>query len=294
MKITPLLVSSALLGLAATASHAELLVQESWDYGVGSATTTWNGGTGFETASWSAGTTGASIVGQISFGGMNVSGNTQRINFTAGGGFSSSTLGRSLNLASSISSGDLWMSYLYQFDTASSTIPADEALQVRPGAGNIRTGIDEDNSQFYQRYGSDTTNSTTNAIFKDGTKLLLVFKFPDLGSATGADAKGWALTEGNYGSLLTAGITEANLNSFASSTVTNSFSANETVSGNVTFQIVPIGRNSSTPSFFFDELKLGTALGDVVAVPEPSSAALIGLGVIGLIALRRARQRHTA
>jgi hypothetical protein len=43
----------------------------------------------------------------------------------------------------------------------------------------------------------------------------------------------------------------------------------------------------------FDEMRFGTALADVSAIPEPSTAALLAGGAAGLVLLGR-RRRHAA
>ncbi|MEA2069100.1 MAG: hypothetical protein U9P12_07870, partial [Verrucomicrobiota bacterium] len=183
---------------------------------------------------------------------------------TAGASFSAGTLGRSLSTYS-VSFGDLWMAYLFRFDTDRSTIPDDEWLEVRPGTGDMRMAIDETFSAVELRYGSDYSISTEDSNVKNGTTLLYVAKFPDMGSATGSDAKGWVLAASEYDSMLAnGGVSETNLDTYAGIQLSNSFNADSTMAGNVTMQLIPLGRNSSTPSFYIDELRLGTSL-DVVA-----------------------------
>ena len=274
------------VALLAGSAGAALLVEEQFDYGIGSALSTWNGGTGFSSSAWSPGTTGTTLDNGLSLGNMQVAGGSAHIQFTAGSAFSAGTMGRQFNNAGA-SSGDLWMAYLLQFDTTRSTIPLDEALEVRPGAGDIRTKIDENSSAIGVRYGSAWSSAVDSSV-KDGTTLLFVSKFPDLGSATGSSARGWGMTAAEYDSMIAnGGVSEANLDSYAGIQLTKAFSANETMAGNVSMQLVPIGRNSSTPSFYIDELRLGTTVNDVVAIPEPATMGLVALFGGGLVLLRR-------
>ncbi|MEA2069101.1 MAG: PEP-CTERM sorting domain-containing protein [Verrucomicrobiota bacterium] len=274
------------MALLAGSASAALLVEETFDYGVGSASSTWNGGTGFSSTAWSPGTTGTTLDNGLTLGNMQVAGGSAHIQFTAGGSFSAGTMGRSLN-TSSVSSGDLWMAYLLQFDTARSSIPLDEALEVRPGAGDIRTKIDENSSGIGVNYGGAWSTSVDPAV-KDGTTLLFVSKFSDLGAATGDSSRGWGMTASEYDSMMAnGGVSETNLDTYAGIQITKAFSANETMAGNVSMQLVPIGRNSSTPSFYVDELRLGTTVNDVVAIPEPATLGLVVLIGGGLAMLRR-------
>ncbi|MFV0417012.1 MAG: PEP-CTERM sorting domain-containing protein [Chthoniobacterales bacterium] len=275
-----------LLCLAVSPGYSSILVEDSFDYTIGSADTTWNGGTGLS-GNWApnASTTGA-IVNGLTLGSMAVSGGALSLSYTnPNSGFGAGAVNRTMTVGS-ITTGDIYMSYLYKFDTASS--PLDEvALEVRPTAGGIRSGISENNSSFFTRYGSSLTASSTNSVFKDGTTLLLIFQYPDLGATTSRSAKAWALTASDYNSLIAAGINEANLSTYATATASQANSSAVTFNGGGIFNIVPIARNASTEaSFFIDELKIGTTLADVVAVPEPSTMLLTALA-FGAIALKR-------
>ena len=273
--------------LLAGSVGAALLAEEQFDYGIGSASSTWNGGVGFVSNAWSKGSTGTTLDNGLALGNMQVAGGSAHIQFTAGSGFSAGILGRQFNNAGA-SSGDLWMAYLFQFDIARSTILNDEFLEVRPGAGDIRTKIDENTSAVGLRYGGDTSTSSADANVKNGTTLLYVVKWPDMGAATGADARGWALSASEYDSMVAnGGVSEANLDTYAGIQLSNSFSADETMAGNVSMQIVPMGRNNSTPSFYVDELRLGTTVNDVVAIPEPATLGVVVLFGGGLVLLRR-------
>ncbi len=272
--------------LLAGSVGAALLAEEQFDYGIGSASSTWNGGVGFVSSAWSKGSTGTTLDNGLALGNMQVAGGSAHIQFTAGGGFSAGTMGRQFDNAGA-SSGDLWMAYLLKFDTDRSTIPLDEALEVRPGAGDIRTKIDENSSGIGVRYGS-AWSTTTDSKVKDGTTLLFVSKFPDLGASSGSSARGWGMTATEYDSMMSnGGVSEANLDSYAGIQITKAFSANESMAGNVTMQLVPLGRNNSTPSFYIDELRLGTDVADVVAIPEPATLGVVILFGGGLILLRR-------
>ena len=256
-------------------SQAVLLVEETWDYGIGSASSTWTGGVGYVSTAWDPTTSGAVIADGLTFGTMTVSGGSAHILATAGSSTSYINLQRQLSITT-VDTNDLWIAYLVKFDTANSSITQDEGLEVRPeGPTNIRTGIDENSSAFEMRYGSDWETSTSDTAIKvDGETFLLVFKYPDMGAVSGADGLGWALTASQYDSIASGGLTEVELNATASLLITNSFSSDSLV-GNATMQFTAIGRNNSTPSFYVDEYRVGTSLDDVVAEAVPAAGELL-------------------
>ena len=269
--------------------NAALLVEEAWNYEVGSSTLSeWTGGTGYGANLWTkTADAQATIVSGLTFGSMQVSGGAVRISMQAPAANTGHSISRKMNI-DSLTSGDLWVSYLFQFDTAGSTLPNNEAVEIRPqGASNTRNGIHEYSSAVTLRYGTDSTTSATNAAIKNGTTLLFIVKYPDLGAETGSDARVWGLTAAEYESVISGGITEAKLNAFAGIQATNSFSPNETLSGTQSTQFYMNGRNSSTPSFIIDEYRLGTSLESVVAIPEPATIGLFIVTSGFLMAFRR-------
>lgn len=70
MKKLMMIVSCVLL---AGVTPAALLVEESWDYGIGSASSTWTGGLGFSSSAWNLDSTDSSITNGLEFGPMPVS-----------------------------------------------------------------------------------------------------------------------------------------------------------------------------------------------------------------------------
>jgi len=287
------LITILLSAISLGAVHASILASDSFDYTIGSADTTWNGGTGFSgrwDVSSATGLQGEIVTG-LTFGTMSVSGNALWSCFSqSASGLGSSTVFRATNFGA-VSSGDVWMSYLYQFDAASSVNLSEVAMQVRLST-ILRSGINEDTSAFTVKYNASAQGTSgTDAVFKDGTTLLMVFAFPDLGAATGTAAKGWALTVSGYESLISLGITEANLDACALITVTSAFDDNTTLASGTQLQVVPLARNAgSVSAFTIDELKIGTAISDVIAIPEPQVAALL-LSISALFLVRK-RARH--
>ena len=232
---------TGLLIVCAAYVQGALLIEETWNYGIGSSSSTWTGGTGFNTGGWSVGTSGATITSGLTFGSMAVNGGAVHLQGAVATGTPSyNNLTRQLGITT-VSSGDLWISYLVKFDTVNSSVPNDEGLDVRPeGPTGIRTGINENTSAMTLRYGSDTTVSGSDTAIKvDGETFLFVFKYPDLGAVSGGDALGWGLTASEYDSIVSDGLTEAELNAVARVQLSNSF-ATETLVGNATMQFSAI------------------------------------------------------
>lgn len=291
------IVTIGLILLAGVVSAA-LLVEETWNYGVGSSSTTWTGGTGYNATAWNPAysfSSGAAIVNGLTFGSMSVSGNAVHVGITAGTSTVTTTYGtlrRQMN-TTSVTSGDLWVAYLFAFDTTGSTVPLDEQLEVRSDT-NLRTGISENSSSVYQRKGTITATSATSATIKGGETLLYISKFADLGVVGTSNSKSWVLTAAGYANMMAnGGVLEANLDAYALVTTINTNHLSFTQSGTGYVEIVPIGRGSSTPSFTVDELRYGTTLQDVVAIPEPATIGLFSCMAAAVVILRRSMSRDS-
>lgn len=263
--------------LAGTATAAPL-VHEGFDYAIGSDASTWGGGTGLNSTPWnfksaSAGTTlETNLVEGLSFGEMQVEGGALHIKYNAASSFSAATFRRPMNNAG-VNSNDLWMAYLFKFDTDNSTEPSDEWFEFRTANLKMRTGMDEALPRMYIYTVSSKSITPEAAAIKDGTTLLYVAKFPDLGySTTSIESKCWVLSASGYESMMAnGGASESNLDTYALVQVNRSPHALDRLAGNVTLELVPLGRNSSTTSFFFDELRMGTTAEDVVGALYPPS-----------------------
>lgn len=266
------------MAMLAGSAGAVLLVEESFDYGIGSDASTWGGGTGLNSTPWNfksatAGTTlHTNLAEGLSFGEMEVEGGALQIKFDAGSSFSAATFRRQMNNAG-VNSNDLWMAYLFKFDTDNSTTPDDEWFEFRTANLKMRTGMDEALPRMYIYTVSSKSITPEAAEIKDGTTLMYIAKFPDLGySTTTTESKCWVLSASGYGSMMAnGGTSEANLDTYALVQVNRSPHALDRLAGNVTLELVPLGRNSSTTSFFMDELRLGTSAADVVGAPYPPS-----------------------
>lgn len=279
----------------AVAVQASILGEDPFDYTIGSSATTWTGGSGFS-ARWTPQNNTnlqASIVNGLTFGSMSVSGNALHYFYEdSASGLTGATVTRKITDA--VSGGNLWLSYLYQFDVDAVTAPAESALQVRFDTTQpvLRSGINEDTSALFVQYNAAGTKviSSTDEAFKDGTTLLMVYAFYDLGDAGGSQATGWALTVSGYESLLSAGLTEANLDVYALASASTSVTGSITLTADAPFTIAGQKRGvNNVTAFTIDEIKFGTSLADVIAIPEPQALLLLPLGALALGVCRRRR-----
>lgn len=275
-----ILIPLVLISVSAALAHASVLADDSFDYAIGSTAASWSGGSGFNNR-WNVATDtklSTSIVSGLTLGTMSVSGNAMYITYAQNTtGLGSNNVWRNTDFA--VTSGDLWLSYLYQFNTAAAVNLEEVALQVRFGT-TLRGGINEDTSAFFVQYNLAATKATssTDGAFKDGTTLLMVYAYYDMGQSAGSAAKGWALTASAYDNLIAAGVTEANLDLYALLSVTTSTTGSITLADNTQFAVSPSARNDgSVMAFTIDEIKIGTSAADVIAtaIPEPQTAALL-------------------
>lgn len=281
----PLWLASMAFGVA----HAGVLATESFDYGIGSSATTWTGGTGFANRWQISANTTATIVDGLTFGSMPTSGGALRVGMTStGSAFQAGNVFRPTAFGA-VNSGDLWISYLYGFDVGANVNINSVSLQLRM-ATVLRTGVEETTSKFYVQYNTVNTKgvSLENGVFKDGTTLLMVFAFYDMGNSAGSTAKGWALTAADYAGVLAAGVTEQNLDDLALVSVIASNAATTSLNNGANMEIVPMVRGEGTvASFYVDEIRMGTSLTDVF-IPEPQAAVLLlPLGMLAWVWRRR-------
>lgn len=272
-------------------AHAAILAEDSFDYALGSAPTTWTGGSGFS-GRWNVANDAklhASIVTGLTFGSMPVSGNALYCSYSQNAGsLGGANIFRSTDLTAS--SGELWLSYLFQFDTAASVNSLSGALAVRLDT-SVRGGVNETNSGLFVQYNEAATKavSSSDGMIKGGTTLLLVFAYDNLGDSAGSAAKGWALTASGYEALIQAGITISNLDDYAILSVSTS-TANTITLADPQFVVAPSARgNGTVMACTIDEIKVGSGIGDViVAIPESAAASLmLSLSVLALVLRRR-------
>lgn len=253
--------------ISAGVASAQLLVEETWNYNIGSSSTTWTGGVGFASAAWNPNAynpSGATIVNGLSLGSMSVSGGAVHVTMSVGA-VTFGTLRRTMSTAA-VTNGDLWVSYLFSYDTSLGTVPSDEALQVRSST-TLRTGVYENGDKVYLQRSSSATSGEYAGI-KNGETLLYVAKYAGMGASSNSGSKAWLLTATGYDSMMQhGGVLETNLNTYAVTTVVNNDQSVQTQASNALLEILPLGSGvlGATPSFTVDELRYGRTLQDVVA-----------------------------
>lgn len=292
---------TAVLGGLTWAGNAQaaLLLYEGFDgYGTGNLSTkTPNSNTlGLNTSVAYSGTGAANYT-------LNGSSLTFSSNFATSGGSIAATGGTSvggaqMSLAAS-HTGTLYSSYLVRLTTRGSGA-ADGALsRISSSISNLDERFlsmaDSRSTSTQVAIGYDATTLTTGASLSLSTTYLMISRYTRVGQVTNVTsgvATVYALTSAQYDAFLAAGGTQAYLDSTAVGTGANQISARgsdtHSSSNPMTFatgnyaQFVSVNDASA-----FDELRYGTALADVIPVPEPSSAVLLGAGVVAALGSRR-------
>jgi hypothetical protein len=295
------LACAAFLVMFTATAHGALLVYDGFDYTLGeqlsytgtggnaTPANAWSGGTGFDGNSrWGIGSTAgvgthtATIVPNLSFSWLVTGGNAVSLDSP---GIASVLLSRPLDVP--VASGALWSSYLYQPTSATDAAVVRVNTQQFAGAGTAK--FQNCGAVSGKTYGgvSGGEGLATNAdgpVLANANTYLLIAKFDNVGQS--GSATWWALSETNFTSLVSAGISEANLGLYCTDTVTATGQASQTLA--VTdFLNLYTYRGTS----LYDEIRFGTSLADVVPVPEPSALVLLGVGMVGLLSRTRRRRR---
>lgn len=290
MRQTPLfvLVLIAAMAIAGQAAHSALLISEVFDYDSGTLAGA-SGGAGWATpwsvAAYPTGATGAIEIsdGSLVFSDYPSSGNKLSLSLDTIPGFVGPTATRFVS--ESITGGDMWVSYLYRRTDASIGTNTSRIADLRFNDGAIHFGsqVKVSGSQgIATRYeGSGGPTAATTSV-QDGEVYMVVSKFANLG--TGPDATTtatmWALNAAGYDSIKAGGLLESEVDSAAVLKATDTSSSAEVLTA-LTDKIELVIASSAAPfSFAFDEIRVGTTLASVIAIPEPASVVLLCLTAV--------------
>jgi len=191
----------------------------------------------------------------------------------------------------------LYNSYLVNFQSLStgptSGSPVNFGLWLDPGtATNRLMNMADIRPQSVSanrpgvRYGASTVNTVASGSLSTGVTYLVLARYTNVGMAGGGTATQFVFTLSGYEDWLTlGGGEESTLGTYAAFTATAT-NSNKVDIGRMVFQVS--GRNG-TERGYLDEIRWGTTLGSVVAIPEPATFALLAGGLGVLVLLRRRR-----
>lgn len=254
--------------LAMSAASAMAATYDGFDYATGSALLGASGGTGFVN-SWGASGTDANetqIVRAGSLDGGSLPSSGGYLELASTGSNNNSNASRQL-YSSNKSTGTYYFSVIMQPESGNST--SFGYLQLNDSNSNVpvRVGYSAGGNWYVRSpyNGNAQTNSTVASA--NGTSALLVAKVD-----------------------LDANIADLWVNPSGTSLATPDASVNMGASSYIRFDRMSLraGSSSSTGTTMasFDEIRFGTELGDVMAVPEPAAMALLA-GATCLLGVRR-------
>jgi hypothetical protein len=258
---------------ASQQAGAELLMSDSFDY---TSTDSMDGGYGFAADSeWTTGgSVGSSVtlVDGLTFGTYSTSGKALQMS-----GVSNAYAARAIG--NFISSGTLWMSYLYNCDNnsggAATRVEYVDVTMDSAGQNLVLYGdASVSGSPVGVKDGTTIRSGTTNVVEQE--TYLVVGKFENVG--VNATATAWRLTVDNWAVISADGeVTEAELDANYQDKAYGSQNSNVMKTYLQFFEYT--GRAE------VDEIRVGTELADVT-VPEPTTMGLLAIGG-GLALLRR-------
>ncbi len=306
-KFVATLVASTIV--AASSAQATLIAYDGFDYTAGESLVGKSGGVGMQGA-WSlanpgnGGLNSANVVAGLTFSDYPVAGNAAEVltNYQSGDNYDGVTAARQINLANPLpSNSTVYAAMLFRhvenpsFANGStlSVGSTESGGQNRLIARPVAAFGDDNPDKVATGAGNEATDSPTAGILI-GETYLIVAKFtglnqPDFSNAVNT-ATLWALSAANYDAIKGGGITEAELDA---NSVARAFRSDGPSDFGSYLAQTDFLRLSATTAYginnrsVFDEVKLATQLGDVVPVPEPTSA--LALGAVALTGLRRKR-----
>jgi MYXO-CTERM domain-containing protein len=295
------------MGLSA---HATLLVYADFDYALADNTNltgagvggtglsgTWANVTGSTTAPFRYDTTGLTFSPNFfatDGGSINlVLGNNQFALFGAAlnAGTVTGTLYESylVNITSNTGTGEGSGIYnrISSAQASSSSPRLSLAPEATPAGGAVGAG--------YEGTAFSAMTAGTGAL-STGTTSLVVGRFTNVGAELTVGNPGqvdlWVFTQAAYNSWFLAGGQETKLGDYATFKATDTATSGTHTFDNssfLQFNATTTGTGGGSLNVNFDEIRFGTQLTDVMAVPEPSA---LPLGALGLVALGLTRRRR--
>lgn len=226
----------------------------------------------------------------LTFGSLSMTGREYHYMTPNAGGFTHSAT-KSVDLTAT--SGDLYMSFLMSGANLNNVrmgggVFLNGTGSLDFGAADASVGAAVDDGQAAGYYGGILASATADY---NGT-LMFVLKYTGLGTASGGTAEGWLINATDYdtitagGSATTALLDANNVDKIALLTLAG---AAPTLNGTNVLELY--GRDTGGAAGndqVIDEIRVATTLNEALnIVPEPSSLALTGLGVLTLILRRR-------
>ena len=297
--LLPILSLGLAFGLAASA-HAQV-IYEGFNYTIGNFNTGTSGpattGTGL-TGNWTWNQNGDANPrtteiqsGSIDVRNLETSANKLNWGTAPGSGSASNYLYSALTAGATSSLGltdgqskTLWISYALTANTGGGTPTVELRNTAANAAGGIVFGISaQPQANTVQLLGNNgQLGSSGSFTFTNGQNFLLVAKLTmSLSGTTTTFGAGSVWVLNNTGSLPTdeIGLGAALVN----------YGGGDTSGADRTPGYLRISNGSSVASQTFDEIRIGTAFNQVV-IPEPSTWALLTIGLTALVIFRRRKQ----
>ncbi len=301
----------ALLLAAASAqvASAQLLVEEAFSYGIADGATLVGQtitGTGFTTNWQETSGTGTFVYAttNLSFGSLINSGGSAVISSTSGRAF-----GGTLSASATVGS-TLYGAYLVNISAFGGGTTALHEVRVNTGAataGGSSYFRSQSDSSATSVNGTavayDNTPGTAGATLSLNTTYIVLSEYTNVGAALSGGSPGtatqWVLTLDQFNNFRPDGLTVLELNGATVGTgTTNVFSrTSDSVTsgtgglfdGSRAVQFAAVGATGLAATANYDALRYGTSLDLVTPIPEPSTWALVGLGLSAVLFLRRRR-----
>ncbi|MEM1211623.1 MAG: PEP-CTERM sorting domain-containing protein [Planctomycetota bacterium] len=295
-----------LLTLAPPAS-ASLLFYEGFDYAVSSNLVGQNGGEWDPTRPWTSGgpsngsINATTVVNGLTLSDYPVLGNAAQVvnNHNSGSTYEAFAAGRQLPSTFAPPSGsDIWVSFLFNQDESGSFAnetgvtfaTAVDSIQQKLQSRPVTTfgGNNPDNAAVGPTNG---VGASSPAVIAQDVTYLAISKFTNINGPTFSSNTGtmWILEASDWDAIKTSVLNESSLDANNLAKVEhspdNTFVATLTNDDFLRLNLVTaFGINNRAD---FDEIRVGTTLGSVAVIPEPSSALLAALGSLAMLGRRR-------